>query len=89
MPELNCNVCIDDYYTLTGEYCGEWAGATLRKVPLWGDFDGEFNFEWPTEIDFAQMKPDVKLQSLDLSIPDNTAPSCELASIQVGLSNGE
>jgi len=55
MPELNCNVCIDDYYTLTGEYCGEWAGATLRKVPLWGDFEGEFNFEWPTEIDFAQM----------------------------------
>jgi len=30
-------MCIDGYYLETGEYCGEWAGATLRKLPLWGE----------------------------------------------------
>ena len=29
--------CIDDHNSLSGEYCGEWAYATLKKVPLWGE----------------------------------------------------
>ena len=30
------NVCMDnDYCSKTGHYCGEWAGATLRKIPAW------------------------------------------------------
>ena len=27
----------------------EWQGATLKKLPLWGDENDEVNFEWPTE----------------------------------------
>lgn len=29
--------CIFDYRIKSGEYCGEWAGATLKRLPLWGD----------------------------------------------------
>ena len=25
--------CVNDYCTTTGEYCGEWKGATLRRLP--------------------------------------------------------
>jgi len=37
MPLPTASTCIDGYYLETGEYCGEWAGATLRKLPLWGE----------------------------------------------------
>jgi len=45
----------------TGKYCGEWEGATLKKLPLWGEqvLDDEINFEWPTQNIFAEMQPDV------------------------------
>merc|ERR1712038_780636 len=50
------------------EYSGEWEGAYLKRIPAWG---GEFpenyiNFEWPTQEIFDQMRPDVKLESLNL-----------------------
>ena len=37
--------------TLTGELCGEWVGATLRRLRLWGEDvpDDEITFEFPTE----------------------------------------
>lgn len=45
--------CIEDYNSITGEYCGEWAGATLRKLPVFGLDDAlsanEIDFEWPTK----------------------------------------
>ena len=30
------NACVNDYTLETNEYCGEWAGATLGMLPLWG-----------------------------------------------------
>ena len=29
--------CINDFDIQTGEYCGEWAGAKIQKLPLWGE----------------------------------------------------
>jgi len=48
---VNNKLCIDDYNTVTGEYCGEWKGATLKKMPIWGDLseDDEIDFEWPSQ----------------------------------------
>ena len=46
------DLCINDYTMITKEYCGEWVGATIERLPLWGgkipsdDFWYE-NFEWP------------------------------------------
>jgi len=48
------NACINDFHIKSGEYCSEWVGATLKRLPLWGDND-EINFEWPTADDFALM----------------------------------
>jgi len=31
------NVCDDEYYVVTGEYCGEWVGATIKKISFWGE----------------------------------------------------
>ena len=63
----NAGTCINDFDSLTGEYCGEWAGATLKKVPLWGEkvSDDDVNFEWPTPEIFARMTPNVSLQSIE------------------------
>ena len=36
----NENVCVNNYCAISKEYCGEWKGATLRKIPAWG---GEFS----------------------------------------------
>ena len=56
-----------DYTSGSGKYCGEWVGATLKKLPLWGEqvLDDEINFEWPTPSIFADMQPDVSLESLE------------------------
>jgi len=35
-PIFEINPCVDDYTLITNEYCGEWAGATLGMLPLWG-----------------------------------------------------
>ena len=59
--------CINNIDTITGEYCSEWASATLKKLPLWGEkvSEDEINFEWPTPEIFAQMQPDVTIQSME------------------------
>ena len=61
--------CIDGHNDLSGEKCGEWAYATLKKVlPLWGDswLESEgVNFEWPTEEMWADMSTDTKLESIE------------------------
>jgi len=36
IPIPDTNACVDDYTLETNEYCGEWAGATLGMLPLWG-----------------------------------------------------
>ena len=56
VQDTNVNICINDFYSQTGEYCGEWVGATLKKLPLWGESaldDDEINYEWPTHDQFA------------------------------------
>lgn len=30
------NICTGDYMSVTGEYCGEWVGARIVKLPMWG-----------------------------------------------------
>ena len=79
--------CIDDHNSLTGEYCGEWVGATLKKVPVWGDYWLEIygvNFEWPTEEMWADMSPDTKVESIEFYSYDGL-----MRSAQVSLSSGE
>ena len=46
-----------------GDPCYEWVGAELRKLPLWGIV--EPNFEWPTPEAYALMGPDVSVTSID------------------------
>ena len=79
-------ICTDDYNHFTGEYCGEWKGATLRKLPLWNEQvgDDEITFEFPTEADFAQMTHDVTLNSLEFEYSD----AMVLGSVKANLSNG-
>ena len=79
------NICINDYNSQTGEYCGEWDGATIRKLNLWGEQveDDEIDFMWPDEATFAAMSPDVKVQSMQFLSDDH------FSSVTVTLSNGE
>ena len=63
----NAGECIEDHNTLTGEYCGEWVGATIKKLPLWGDQEREIDFEWPTQTMWDAMSPDTKLASIEFS----------------------
>ena len=57
---------------------------TLRKLPLWGS--DEWNFEWPTHEDFMQMGPDVSVTSVEFKT-DNSKKF--LTSVKVNYSNGE
>ena len=84
------NTCLNDYCTQTGEYCGEWVGATVRRLPLWGGEVPEksINFEWPTQQEFDQMSPDGKIQSLELK-STGTYGFSWFGSVKVNLSNGE
>jgi len=84
------NTCLNDYCTQTGEYCGEWVGATVQRLPLWGARVPErsINFEWPTQQEFDQMSPDAKIQSLELK-STGTYGFSWLGSVKVNLSNGE
>jgi len=79
------NICYNDYYSQTGEYCGEWVGATIRKLNLWGEQveDDEIDFMWPDEATFAAMSPDVRLQKLRFK------SDYPIKSVTVTLSNGE
>lgn len=68
-PIPDTNPCVDDYTLETNEYCGEWAGATLGMLPLWGQApsDADVYFQWPTQEIWDQMSPDVSLKSLDFA----------------------
>ena len=65
------------------------AGKTLRKLPLWGErvSEDEINFEWPTPEIFAQMQPDVTIQSIEFKTYSQS--STAVSSVKVILSNGE
>ena len=39
----------------------DWQGATLKKLPMWGDEDMEVNFEWPTEEEWTLMNPNIQM----------------------------
>ena len=51
--EENADICIDDFLSKSRDYCGEWVGATLKKLPLSGIYNVPIEngvyFEWPTE----------------------------------------
>ena len=74
---------------LSGEYCGEWKGATLKKLPIWGEkvSDDKVNFEWPTQEAFDKMSPVVSLQSIEFKTYCYGCSS--VSSVRVSLSNGE
>ena len=84
------NTCLNDYCSQTGEYCGEWVGATVKRLPFWGGNVPEnyVNFEWPTQQEFDQMSPDAKIQSLELKSTSSHGNSY-FGSVKVNLSNGE
>ena len=89
----NPNTCLNDYCTQTGDYCGEWVGATVRRLPFWGTAlspEGPYeyiNFEWPTQQEFDQMSPEGKIQSLELK---STREGKQwFGSVKVNLTNGE
>ena len=86
------SVCINDFDSRTGEYCGEWAGASLKKLPLWGVkvSDEEIDFEWPTPEIFAQMNPNAFLESIEFKTNElNMENTATVSSVRVNLSNGE
>ena len=33
----NANFCIDDFLSKTGQYCGDMVGATIKRLPLFGE----------------------------------------------------
>ena len=61
-----------------------WEGATTKRLHLWGKQidEGDVVFEWPTQDDFAEMSPDVKLSSIEFKAAYST-----LSSVKVNLSN--
>ena len=85
------DACIDGYRMLSREFCGEWAGAKLRKLPLWMGWnveqeDGEdIDFEWPTQEMFETMNPNDSLHSLEFKMRSRIG----LGSVKVNLVNGE
>lgn len=82
------NICVNDYFSQSGEYCGEWVGATIERLPLWGlkePLNDENTFEWPTQEDWATMSPDVRLLSLDVA---ELSDSWRINSVKVNLTNG-
>jgi len=58
--------CTGDYMSISGEYCGEWVGAKIVKLPMWGaqEEDSDNYFEYPSSEGFAGMQPDVQLKSI-------------------------
>ena len=69
---------------------GEWAGATIERLPLWGPEakDYDTTFEWPSQHDWLHMRtPDVKLQSIEVRDTYNYDRHW-LGMVKVNLSNG-
>merc|ERR1712223_1794645 len=58
--------CTGDYMSISAEYCGEWVGAKIVKLPMWGaqEEDSDNYFEYPSSEEFAGMQPDVQLKSI-------------------------
>jgi len=84
-------ICINDFNTVTGEYCGVWLGATLKKLPLWGEdvTEDAIDFEWPTPEIFAEMRPDASIQSIEFTTHEFANAAGGVSSVQVTLSNGQ
>ena len=69
--------------------------VTLRKLPLWGETEETIDFtdetigyfEWPKPENFAQMQPEVYLESIEFETV--SSKDSKLASVRVNLSNGE
>jgi len=42
--------CTGDYMSISGKYCGEWMGAKIVKLPMWGaqEEDSDNYFEFPS-----------------------------------------
>ena len=42
--------CTGDYMSISGVYCGEWVGAKIVKLPMWGaqEEDSDNYFEYPS-----------------------------------------
>jgi len=89
--EGQINTCFNNYCTQTGEYCGEWVGATVRRLPVWGAEVAEkyIDFEWPTQEEFDQMSPEAKIQSLEFKSTSSKEVESWLGSVKVNLTNGE
>ena len=81
------DICINGINSQTKETCNKWVGG-LKKLPLWGEkvSDDEIDFEWPTPEIWAQMQPDVSLQSMEFKTRHQD--SYYLSSARVNLSNG-
>ena len=61
-------MCIDDYNTKTGAYCGEWVGSTIVRMPMWNPVEDEkIDFEWPTQAEWATMSPETQISSIELN----------------------
>ena len=50
------DMCTGDYMSISREYCGEWVGAKIVKLPMWGaqvvDVDSDNYFEYPSSEEF-------------------------------------
>ena len=62
-------------------------GATLKKLPLWGDESMEINFEWPTEEEWKWMDPCLSITSIEFS--SKARNDYLLASVLVNYSDGD
>jgi len=87
MKESMLNECVDDYYSISGEYCGEWVDSKIVKLPVWGDQSVDMTskdyFEYPGEEEYASFEKDVTLEALDFK-----AYNLLVAEVGVKLSNG-
>jgi len=56
MHSNTVDICTGDYMSISGEYCGEWVGAKIVKLPMWGaqvvDVDSDNYFEYPSSEEF-------------------------------------
>jgi len=68
-------------------YDEEWQGATLRKLPMWGNEDFDANFEWPTEEAWNLMDPNTSITSIDFA--SNHKHEAKVAWCRVYYSDGE
>ena len=45
------DICDGTYFTISGEYCGEWANATIKRLPSLGRriWEHETVEQWPSQ----------------------------------------